>query len=260
MAIDLNRRTRLEGLGSPLARLALLLGLAAHLAGFLALSVRTSPPATPATPTPFIAYAPGQSFTPDALLGEQAVLLDTEPLFLPTRWNTLRDPLPASRVAATLDPFPPAEPRLTLGTGGGGAVFPGEARAFPGQSTAGDPPPEPRTLLRRHHWSPLLTFGVRPDTGKAAPVLEGPSLRVETLRGGGESVLTRTFTGPEGDGGLWEPAVFLLSVGPAGAHGRPLLEKSSGDEELDARLRGHISRAFEGGALKSGYYRITVSP
>lgn len=98
---------------SPLLRLALLLGVALHLAGFLLFRVISSPlPERAATP-PFVQYVSADSLANDTELEEQAALFDSAPLFIPTRWNASQSS-PVYLGDAARGQFPEFEPEIDL--------------------------------------------------------------------------------------------------------------------------------------------------
>lgn len=93
----------------PFFLLALLLGLGLN-ALFFGLFRVTAPPVAPVKfPSAYVRYLGGSSVITDAVLNDQALLFDSEPLFLPTSWNFSSPALPFKTPApSALRRFPRA--------------------------------------------------------------------------------------------------------------------------------------------------------
>ena len=72
---------------SPVLRIALLLGIAVHLAGFLIFRVVSNPLPDREPAAAFVQFLSTGLMAGDADLEEKAILFDSAPLFIPTRWN-----------------------------------------------------------------------------------------------------------------------------------------------------------------------------
>ena len=70
---------------------ALLLGVLAHLGGFLVFKVLSRAMPAPMVYQPFVEYVSPKLLDADPALKEQASLFDAAPLFIPTSWNASRE-------------------------------------------------------------------------------------------------------------------------------------------------------------------------
>ncbi|MGB0415928.1 MAG: hypothetical protein ACPGKS_03695 [Coraliomargarita sp.] len=106
------RPSRSQRLLSPVLWLALMLGVAVHLAGFLIFRVVSNPLPDREPEGAFLKFLSAGSMASDADLEEQAILFDSAPLFIPTKWNT------SSRIFAGVEgsdwQFPDFEPAIDL--------------------------------------------------------------------------------------------------------------------------------------------------
>ena len=184
------------------------------------------------------------------LLGEQAALFDTEPLFLPTRWNAGRarevfelsggDPLP---------PFMPYDPQIAL-----------DAQRW--LSVEGEPSSALLTaqeLLSPRHTNFFSQFGRE----RAAETLP-PRTALIQIRKGGElvdEVAVRNLPDSVLNERLWSPVDFMMLVGADAVFaGEPLLWGSSGSEATDEALRALLGRYLKAGRLGQGHFRVSVMP
>lgn len=221
-------------------------GILAHVGGFALVQVMPPRHEAPEPTPPLLAYAP------DALrgnlIGELALLSDTEPLILPTRWNASVQRQRSIKLEPTgfFAPFP-AEILLTQ-------------MSAPGlPPTLVTQPMPPRQTLRLSTSWMLSRF----DAPKTITPL--PS-RVAALqvRGADHALLiTQTLDWddfPVEPDELWQPAIFHWNVATEGVLGLPLLEESSGNRELDRYLQQRLSRLPTLRQLPAGYYKVTFGP
>ena len=105
--------SRSQQMVSPMLRIALLVGVAVHLAGFLFLRVVSNPLPDREPEAAFVQFLSSQMLAGDAGLEEQAILFDSAPLFIPTRWNA------SSQIFAGIEGedwrLPDFEPAIDLG-------------------------------------------------------------------------------------------------------------------------------------------------
>ncbi|MGF1453664.1 MAG: hypothetical protein ACFB21_16520 [Opitutales bacterium] len=227
-------------------------GVSLHLAGFFVLTLHSEVPEESSRGfTADIVLPADSSRGFEALVSEQALLQDTEPLILPTRWNA---PVPKRNfevppsAAGLLAPFPPVV-------------------ALP------EPLPEERVLpYPREQATPLDVLQHQPGWLRGA--FEGPALQARPLperqgqvevRDAATGRLLRSETldlpdMPVGEDELWQPASFLWTVAERAASGRPLIREGTGNTDLDAYLLDTLTTLPPLARLGPGTYEITVGP
>jgi hypothetical protein len=180
---------------------------------------------------------------------DQALLLDSAPLFLPTRWSTARSGAVTSGTGAS-DPF-----ELF-----GGEISVSEASLHPpAVPVAGD---MPAVLPSRGAMNEFSALG-RSDAALSGGSLPARGALFEVRRAGDDAVvLTKTIATaiPEAGDLLWQPAEFWLHVSQEGPQGAPLLASSTGSDSLDAVLRNLIVSSGGIDLLPPGYYLVVIGP
>lgn len=238
--------------GLPFFLLALLAGLLAHFAGFMLFRVRTEPAEVLNFPKPFVQYLGKTGASNDPVLREQALLFDTEPLFLPTPWNFAAQE--GRRAPVGLRP-----------------LF--DAFAVDVAVSESDfhlRPPVPASdlntlaLLRVQRGNSMGTFGQAPALTAALPA-RGARLSVTRLdaRAPGVSVLEEdlpTSAAPPAGDALWGPTTFLLLFSAGGPVGAPILTNSSGNDTVDQYWHDQLDDRFRHHPLPPGTYQIVVGP
>lgn len=238
---------------SPLLRLALLLGILVHLAGFFIFRVVTSPlPAREDSPA-FIAYI----FDSDAgdefdQIG-QANLFDSAPLFIPTEWTSV------SKVYNFRDEqdwrvFPDFEPGIDLER---------EMRPVRLSLPFIESVNKPVDLLDFRFWD-LFSYLGQGDLPPAksttwqsvavVKVLEGN----EQQRADVEIVLEMDLSASSS---MPRPVVIYLNMAAPGMpDGPPLVESSSGSEEVDQQVLDWLARPSTLARLPAGFLELRVFP
>jgi len=180
---------------------------------------------------------------------DQALLLDSAPLFLPTRWSTARSNGTASSPALT-DPFEFFGAEISVSEASLHPPAVPVATALPG------------ILPARGSMGEFSALG-RDDGVLSGMVLPARGACYQVRRAGDDVlVLARTIPQaiPEAGDLLWPPAEFWVHVTAEGPQGAPLIASGTGSDSLDAALRNLV---LEGGAidlLPPGYYRIVIGP
>jgi hypothetical protein len=186
----------------------------------------------------------------DAVVREQAVLLDPTPLFLPTRWNAQPHRL---AVGATREPetaFAAFEPKL---------LFDENALALGFPSVVALPARPVEALAVGTLPRPLLGLG-RVDLA-AEPLAARGGLAEVSVAGTGDPVLAQALAGAAAPAGDWAPPEFLVVVNAMGLVGPPQLVHSSGNDAVDAYFRAFLEGKFRLGArLRPGFFRVCVGP
>jgi hypothetical protein len=230
---------------------ALAAGVLVHLAGFTVFRVvfRELPGRDQAPPFIRYAQASGDGTGVSAEWEQGAALLDSAPLFVPTRWNAsaaAEYPL-AGRVPPAFGAFQP-DVDLTA-----------ELEPFRIFTAAGSRVGKPDALLDSRFWRFFERFGERPlplptfpGTGAGALVevigAEGPALRLDADYGGDP---VTPVTGP---------AEFVLRTGFGDLSPRPVLLRSSGNTDFDAAVAAWLERPAIRARLPEGYARVRAFP
>ncbi|WP_269526365.1 hypothetical protein [Coraliomargarita parva] len=240
---------------SPVLRIALLLGLVVHLAGFLIFKVTTKPLPKYEATDPYVVFVSPNDLAEDRELEETAVLLDSAPLFLPTQWNAVRNlAIPPVRQEKPL--FADFEPQIEL-----------ENELEPSYlaSLQGDQVEQPQDLLTLPFlqvfeplgriWEPVpeipesspLALVRTVDSGRG--LLAAEELRLPVDLGDAAGIF------PEA------PAAFYLRVGGSGRMlGAVVLAASSGNAAYDAAARSWLESAEVLARLPAGYLSVRIFP
>jgi len=228
----------------------LLLGVALHLAGFIIFRVVYRDLPSREDRRPFVRFETLGPAEEGTGLAEQAALLDSAPLFIPTRWNaaqSARGPSMETRVKV-FDPFAPAINLLAdLGPG-----------QFMVSGTTGVNGPE--DLLASRFWRFFSDFAERPpltepfaSTGIVAEVVPFDSEAAAPLRLPVD--LGRELVVP-----VARPVEYHFRPDYGAPGSEPFLARSSGNDEFDAATREWLTRPDVVARLPQGYSSITVYP
>ena len=233
-----------------MAGLTVLSALLGFVALFRPLAGRMGPVNFPGPPR--VSVMPLDRQGGDTVLRDQATLFDPTPLFLPTRWNTDQEPLPAAVQRQPGQVFPDFDAKLTYSRPE--LVLPIES--------AEATPERPVDLLKVQSHDPFLGFG-RLDR-KLAPLAARAAVVEVREVGTGNLVLRRVLGDdvaiPAGEA-RWQPAEFLVSVTTAGLLGRPMETASSDVEDVDVFFRDYLMGTLRlGERLAPGMYRVVVGP
>lgn len=228
------------------------IGLVVHAGLFFLVSVPIGAGPEEIREEPWIDWTGNAGVGESPVVREQALLLDAEPLFVPTPWNTASALDEIARLRDETELFPPFPPRVGDATG---------------LWSPADPPAVEGLIARRIEAPPLSRpfrlLGVRPEDTAAVSRSPRPALlEVFSLATGAPAAEPRSFaaldTAPPDT--LWNPLEFLVLVDAATGGGLPLRLNSSGSPEWDRA----VSRALRGDPLLSelpqGYFRILVGP
>lgn len=249
MKFPLRMRVRLRNWWrSRVAKVALALGIAMHLLGFLAFRVTAEPTAVRAAPLPFVAII-SQSENDDLMQREQSLLLDSEALFLPTDLNAA---LPESATGLS-------EPDTALLQGAKPAV---EAIAFAletnNQSVTQREPLSLQRLIESYADDSLVTFGRAPG---ALPMEPEDVVWVDVYDAySGTLISTHTLPRQEDTNLGPEALEYLLYRTAQGSMGRLLPANSAAGQEAARALAAEIASASWQTTLPEGYYQLVVSP
>ncbi len=234
---------------SPLLWVGLLLGVALHLAGFLIFRVVSSPLPDREATRPYVEYVSAGSLASDRELEEQAVLFDSAPLFIPTRWNASQ--VISFDAADTLrEQFPEFEPNVDLLTELQPSSF------LVAKAIQVD---EPIDLLASRFWRFFAGFAT-----SASPVVAFPNtLPVAEVSVVGQFARLPLSIPVELDyttaSSVARPVVYYLRMSGGGlAFSAPTLGQSSGNKDFDGAAAAWLSRPEVLGQLPKGYLSIKV--
>lgn len=228
---------------------ALLVGVCVHLGGFLLFQVRSNPLPDRMSSEPLLSFLSAGAFAGDAEWREQALLFDSAPLFIPTRWNAASQDYVARDSGVWL--FPEYEPAIDL-----------EADLRAGASLLMDDyaVSAPQDLLGSQYWQSFDAFGE-----EVQPVVSFVDARgfaeVHLVGTGGfEPLLLQADVEYEGLIAR-EPAVFTLRVNGSGELlSQPRLLASSGNDSFDRSAQGWLGAPRVVGQLPAGYLVVRVFP
>lgn len=236
---------------SPVLRVALMVGVAVHLAGFLLFRVISNPLPTRDDRAAFVRYVSAGSLAGDLALEEQAQLFDSAPLFVPTKWNAAQNVSLAQRDRVR-ERFAEFEPSIDLLK----ALDNSDALIGSGDSVG-----QPGDLLASRFWVFFERFGQSDDvvqtfadTGHFAEVAIVGSAR--------QSAMTldcpMEFNDPAP---VNEPVQLYIRVGGDGRRlGEPLIATTSGNEAFDRAAQRWLQLPATVGRLPAGYLSVTVYP
>lgn len=182
-------------------------------------------------------------------LREYAILRDTTPLYLPTRWNAGYETRIGALARRPGDVFPAYSPELSLEN-----VEIGEPRTA-------EPPPTPMDAVLHFDFTPFRAFRGAPPS--SIPELPQRTVYFQVVSAKtGQVVFSVERRDPlPAENQLWAPAVFGVHITELGVAGPPILLASSGIEEVDTSLSARIrENIFTARLPGPGYYRVIAGP
>lgn len=244
---------------SPFLLATLFVGLVFHLFFFLLFQVSGPEPAPGRTSeSPFVSFVSADRLADEAELEERAMLYDSSPLFIPTKWNPSPSPEPGWREGAEGD-FPEFEPEINL-----------EDALRPSDFLSARPEvEEPRDLLDPRYLRLFPDFGVNGRAAAASGGTSGPMAGISILKGGGNGAPAPEVRplSPELD---YEPGseeevprpaiIFFRITGDGVPLGGPVLGQSSGSDAFDGAALAWVRSPRVVARLPSGYLEIRVFP
>jgi hypothetical protein len=183
---------------------------------------------------------------------QQAALLDSAPLFMPTQWNPVSEMSDVASLRGATELF---------------AAFPADLQ-LPSSRT-----PEPggysRGMASVEDQLPggaaftLSRMGqVRPEKQDLSS--PGSTVVIERLDSTASSVKPKSVLPPNlqdlAPPALWNPVSFYFQLAEGWPAGLPVLAQSSGFPDWDDSLQGYVSSLGFYRDLEDGYYRLSVFP
>jgi len=233
----------------PMLGIALILGVLVHLAGFLFFQVVSSPLPDRQKQKPLIRYLSNETFSGDLELEEQAILFDSAPLFLPTKWSASSQIFRIKETEPLI--FPEFEPVIDLLD---------DLEPLGSLVKQAHTVVAPEDLLASRYWNFFDSFA-RDDSRPVALQSSAPFAEIRPLEPvGGAGLIVPVKIGFEFDV-LIDPVELLVRVDHWGhLTGQPYLVASSGDGDFDQAVTEWLKDAAEEAQLPAGYLSVRVFP
>lgn len=237
--------------GGKVAMLLLAGGIALHVIFFVAIPLKHTPPKPIPEQRPFVRVVSAEAAEVVAqALQEQSLLLDSAPLFLPTRLNHSQTPV-SLPIPDPSPLFKDYAPRITLNADTLLPPSPLESEAVETlRQTAED------SLLATELTAPFQIWQEPP------PLPIRPAVGVCEIRDAGTGELLLLLQWPESilshpvAGELRQPAQFQLVVQHRSHAAQPLVIRGTGSENLDLLLVQFLQRPEIAAQLPNGYYTV----
>lgn len=233
--------------------LAVLLGCL-HLLFFAVLSIESEFESEHPVAEMGVRYVGDADGSVDEVLLEELVLLDTTPLFMPTRWNAASDLTGLASLSEAVEAFSEYFPTLQL-----------PSEALPSGAMLGtinfEPkdfvPAGPGFFVNRYLGKPIpkADVGRIPELKLWFTLLDGSQPRQYSF-----SIDLDIAEESRWPTGLWQQIQGYLQIVDGRPVGPPVLNSRSGYPEWDQYIVGRISGSETYGKLKDGYYRLAVYP
>ena len=235
-----------------IATISILGGVLIHMAVFMVIRIESPIQGRELPPQAEVVYVGNLGGQAGPSILQQAALLDSAPLFMPTRWNLASEMDEVASLKEATEIFDPFPARVLLPEAR--PSFPREGA--PDASPGTDPLPEgPAFVLSRFGRSPAMP---------PVAVSRGPSVLIQGLtRSDAADAVSRVLpaaiqaTAPPV---LWSPVYFYIQMAEGIPSGAALLAQSSGFAEWDETLKDFFNSLDFYRNLGDGYYRLAVFP
>ncbi|MGH8021230.1 MAG: hypothetical protein ACREIA_23715 [Opitutaceae bacterium] len=224
-----------------------------HGAAFFLLDVPVPEMTRDAPAPPRLAWMGSSPSSPESLLGEQLLLFDNAPLFLPTHWNAAAAENLGATGRSPAEIFGDFQTRLS--------VVPEKIPEV--LSILPDGVETPLEGARTFKFDLLSAFG---RTGREMQALP-PRLALLEVREAftGRVLGSREISLDEAPGASdwpdWDPFEVLVNADAAGWQAPPMVVRGSGSQAVDVFFRRYIRQQFRPDLeFGPGYYRILVGP
>lgn len=186
--------------------------------------------------------------------GDEALLLDPMPLYLPTSWNAAQGVRPESSLREPGNAFSGYEAKF---------VFP-ETEVNLNLPSPIQLPESPTAAIRSCDWSaPFFGFGQK-DFPEKPLERRGAFIEVHQASDGQKVIAQASEDFPPPAAMDWQPLEFLVAMEPGGIIGTPYLLNSSGSENIDHFFQEFLLNRWRAGdrlsKLAPGIYRIYIGP
>jgi hypothetical protein len=234
---------------SPFTYVLILLGVCAHLVGFLVFRVVSNPLPTREAMPPFVQFISPTVLLSGAVLEEQAALFDSAPLFVPGKWNASHNLRPLSRERTLLGFSSYGEPQ---GDFSAALISEGLPVGLRSAVTL------PSDLLALRYWDLFRGVG---QTASVVEELEDTGVFVEVRTVEGRVVQTVSAELAVQSMLAIQPTTYFQRVEAGGrVLGRPTLSVSSGDSTFDTAAYTWLVESGFSAGLPAGFFEIRVYP
>lgn len=234
---------------SPFLWMALVGGLLVHIAGFLIFQIVTHSLPEKREAPPLLEYLSERAFSGEVELEEQAILFDSAPLFVPTRWSASYGLFAERRTDSWA--FPEYEPEIRL-------LEDLEPVALVVDSINGVR--EPEDLLDARYWDFFDGFSAGGEPAKPLPT-SGPVAEIQVMHTSRLIKQSAPLSLEPGVRLAEQPALFYLRVDASGEQiSQPRLAESSGVDAFDRAARQWLERSVMTANLPVGYLSVRVFP
>ncbi len=227
-------------------------GILIHLAVLTVIRIQPPLQRAPEERQPAVEYVGNLSGPVPPSIMEQAALMDSAPLFMPTRWNLVSQMGDVASLREATEIFEPFAAQLRL---------PVAEPGFPGSSLASAATTEPE--LPEGPAFTLSRFG-RTRTAPPSVRAPGPSVRVDPIYGSSSArrpaAALPAAVSSRAPPALWTPVRFYLQLSEGIPVGIPLLSQSSGFADWDEVLQNFLGSLDFYRNLDDGYYSLSVFP
>ncbi len=240
---------------SPVLAGALLVGVLIHLVGFFIFRVESVDVPIQSKSEALVSYISKNGFNDDLVLEEQAFLLDSAPLFIPTQWNSAQRLEIHSR-DTIYSRFPDYEPAINV-----------VDRLLPAASALVEDfkVSKPSDLVASQFWRFFDGFGQgwqQVVAGKPSKAL-AEAFVLEDVYGNVGTANTFTVNADlefDGSSQVLSPVHLLVRVSQANLLSFPIVSATSGSVTFDQAALRWVSKSEVYGQFPNGYLSIRVFP
>ncbi|MDP0500515.1 MAG: hypothetical protein Q7P63_10480 [Verrucomicrobiota bacterium JB022] len=217
--------------------------------GLVDLKQTTRPPA--ARPDTRFTYGATGGEADEAVQREEAELLDSAPLFMPTGWNYASSVDDVANLQRAAEPYRTLPPQLALREPE--ATRPRPPIAPERDALWAQTAPSARERLRSMGQDPRPV----PRLASRLPQVEVTDLETGQIVYQGE--LPAAYS-QLAKGDWWNPFSALLLVAPSGRWGRPFRTGPTGENDFDEALHRYLQSEELLRNLPAGYFRVAIAP
>ncbi|MBN2068727.1 MAG: hypothetical protein JW739_03735 [Opitutales bacterium] len=227
-----------------------ILGIAVHIVGFICLRMVPYPEPSEGFRDPFVRFIGDSNVAGHPVMQEQAVLFDSAPLFLPTKWNTA-GVFSEVNIADVQTPlFGLYEEQITLN----------EDTLSPAASYVAFSRPDITNVLGESSFPALRYFGRKPDplseSVSSADMILQDMMTGQTLSGGTlPQEIQESIYAVDASYSEW-----LVHADVSGVVGQPMRLKGSGNIEVDHSIRNFLQDGHFIKPLQIGYFHVVIGP
>ncbi len=237
---------------SSIAYASILGGILLHLAVFTVIRIQVPPERARFKQPAEIHFMGNLDEDAEPAILQQAALLDSAPLFMPTQWNPVSEMSEVASLRGATELFDayPADLQLPFARPLSPGSYGGKTASVEEQLPDGPAFILSRLGLVRPEKSEIRSPGstvVIERLDSASPLLYPSSVIPSELQ-------------DQAPPALWNPVSFFFQLSDGWPAGLPVLAQSSGFPDWDESLQGYVSSLGFYRNLEDGYYRLSVFP